>query len=129
MTKEGVDLLVAAFGRLYRERYAFFYEGEAIELVNLRLAAIGVREVIRLAQFEPQTDDPEPARIARRPVYFDKIGFREANVFERGRLCPGMVVHGPAIVEEPTSVTLIPMDRTATVAPDLGLFVRLRGAS
>lgn len=129
VSKEGVDLLVAAFGRLYRERYAFFYEGEAIELVNLRLAAIGVRNAIRLAQFEPQTDDSEPARIARRPVYFDKIGFREANVFERGHLRPGMVVHGPAIVEEPTSVTLIPMDRIATVAPDLGLFIRLRGAS
>jgi N-methylhydantoinase A len=88
-----------------------------------------VRKAIRLAQFESETDDPGPARIARRPVYLDKIGFREANVFDRGRLRPGMVIHGPAIVEEPTSVTLIPMDRTATVAPDLGLFIRLRGAS
>jgi N-methylhydantoinase A len=129
VSKQGVDLLVAAFGRLYRERYAFFYEGEAIELVNLRLAAIGVRKAIRLAQFESETDDPGPARIARRPVYLDKIGFREANVFDRGRLRPGMVIHGPAIVEEPTSVTLIPMGRSATVAPDLGLFIRLRGAS
>jgi hypothetical protein len=32
------------------------------------------------------------------------------------------------VVEEPTSVTLIPVERTATVAADLGLFVTLRGA-
>ena len=121
--------MVASFGQLYRERYAFFFEGEAIELVNLRLAATGASETVRLAHFERQTDDPEPARIARRPVYFEKRGFLEAAVFARDRLRPGMVVHGPAIVEEPTSVTLIPVGKSATVAADLGLFIKLQGAS
>ena len=129
VTGQGVEALVAAFGKLYRERYAFFFEGEPIELVNLRLAAIGTREPIRLAQFERHGADPESARIARRPVYFDKRGFVDAAVFDRNRLRPGMIVRGPAVVEEPTSVTLIPVDRTATVAADLGLFVSLRGAS
>ncbi len=129
VTREGIEALVASFGRLYRERYAFFFEGEAIELVNLRLAAPGASETVRLAQFERQADDPEPARIARRAVYFEKLGFREASVFDRGRLRPGMVIRGPAIVEEPTSVTLIPIDKSATVAADLGLFIKLRGAS
>jgi N-methylhydantoinase A len=129
VTGQGTEALVAAFGKLYRERYAFFFEGEPIELVNLRLAAIGTREPIRLAQFERHGADPETARIAGRPVYFDKRGFVDAAVFDRNRLRPGMIVRGPAVVEEPTSVTLIPVDRTATVAADLGLFVSLRGAS
>jgi N-methylhydantoinase A len=128
VTGQGIETLVAAFGTLYRERYAFFFEGEPIELVNLRLAAIGTREPIHLAQFERHGADPEPARIARRLVYFDKRGFVEAAVFDRNRLRPGMIVRGPAVVEEPTSVTLIPVERTATVATDLGLFVKLRGA-
>jgi N-methylhydantoinase A/oxoprolinase/acetone carboxylase beta subunit len=51
----------------------------------------------------------------------------EACVFERDRLRPGMIVSGPAAVEEPTSATLIPPGRSATVASDLGLFVTLRG--
>jgi N-methylhydantoinase A len=129
VTKVGIEALVASFGRLYRERYAFFFEGEAIEFVNLRLAAIGANDAIQLAHFERQTDDPEPARISRRPVYFEKLGYRDANVFDRNRLRPGMTIRGPAIVEEPTSVTMIPLGRTATVAVDLGLFVRLRGDS
>ena len=44
LTRDGIEKLVAAFGQLYRERYAFFFEGEPLELVNLRLAAIGARE-------------------------------------------------------------------------------------
>jgi N-methylhydantoinase A len=129
VTREGVEALVASFGRLYRERYAFFFEGEEIELVNLRLAAIGASEAVRLAQFDRQTSDPAPARIARRPVYIEKRGYLEAAVYDRDRLRPGMIIQGPAIVEEPTSVTLIPFGKSATVAADLGLFVKLRGTS
>jgi len=128
VTGQGIEALVAAFGRLYRERYAFFFEGEPIELVNLRLAAAGTRAPIRLAQFERHDSDPERARIASRPVYFDRLGFIETAVFDRNRLRPGMAVRGPAVVEEPTSVTLIPPDKIATVATDLGLFVNLRGS-
>jgi N-methylhydantoinase A len=129
MTKDGLDALLAAFGRLYRERYAFFFEGEPIELVNLRLAALGMRQQIRLPRFEGKDVSPEAARIGQRPVYFDKRGYQAASVFDRNRLRPGMIVHGPAVIEEPTSVTLIPFDRAASVAADLGLFVKLRGAS
>jgi len=129
VTREGIEALVAAFGRLYRERYAFFFEGEPIELVNLRLAASGASEPIRLARFEPHSEDPSPARIGWRPIYFEKRGYLESGVFQRDRLRPGMVLHGPAVVEEPTAVTLIPPGRAATVASDLGLFIKLRGVS
>jgi N-methylhydantoinase A len=128
VTPAGVAALVAAFGRLYRERYAFFFEGEPIELVNLRLAAFGANESIRLQSFDPSSNDLAAARIGRRPVYFEKTEHLDTNVFMRDRLRPGMIVNGPAVVEEPTSVTLIPPGRSATVAADLGLFVKLKGA-
>jgi N-methylhydantoinase A len=128
VTAAGIAGLVDAFGRLYRERYAFFFEGEPIELVNLRLAAFGANAPINLATFEAHPGDPDAARIGRRPVYFNQAGYLEADVLDRGRLRPGMIVRGPAVVEEPTSVTLIPPGRTATVASDLGLFIKLRGA-
>jgi len=130
VTHQSIEALVASFGRVYRERYAFFFEGEPIELVNLRLAAIGLSEAVRLAHFEPQADSrPETARIGQRPAYFEKHGFVPTAVYDRERLRPGMVIPGPAIVEEPTSVTLIPIGKSAAVAADLGLFVKLRGAS
>jgi N-methylhydantoinase A len=129
VTDEGIAALVAAFGSLYRERYAFFFEGEPIELVNVRVAATGARAPIALAQFTPTGQDPQAARIAQRPVWFDARSARSTDVFWRERLRPGMIVRGPAIVEEATSVTLIPPERTATVAADLGLFVKLKERS
>jgi len=128
VTSAGIAALVAAFGKLYRERYAFFFEGEPIELVNLRLAASGASEPVKLATFDVHADDPSPAQIARRPVYFDTRGFAETAVLDRDKLRPGMIVRGPAVVEEATSVTLIPPGMTAAVAADLGLFVRMRSA-
>jgi N-methylhydantoinase A len=116
VTREGIAALIASFGALYRERYAFFFEGEAIELVNLRLAASGLNEPVRLTTFETGGSDSSSARIGRRPVYFEKRGFVESDVYQRDRLRPGMKLNGPVIVEEPTSVTLIPLGRTASLA-------------
>ena len=81
------------------------------------------------AQFTPTGHDPQPARIAQRPVWFNAGSAMSTDVFWRERLRPGMMVRGPAIVEEATSVTLIPPGRTATVAADLGLFVKLNERS
>jgi N-methylhydantoinase A len=125
VTRDGIAALETAFGRLYRERYAFFFEGEPIEIVNLRLAASGVSAPIQLATFAAQDDDCAPARIGRRPVYFDQKGFLDTDVFAREKLRPGMMVRGPAMVEEATSVTLLPPGIAAAVAADLGLFVKL----
>jgi N-methylhydantoinase A len=125
LTSVGLRSLADAFGRLYRERYAFFFEGEPIELVNLRLVAFGTNEPVRLKELKPNDTDSEPARSGARRIYFDRIGHVAAGVFGRHRLRPGMRVAGPAVVEEPTSVTLIPPGRVADVAADLGLFVRL----
>jgi N-methylhydantoinase A len=124
VTAAGITALVDAFGRLYRERYAFFFEGEPIELVNLRLAAFGVNEPVRLEQFVSGAA-AETARRDTRPVYFEKLGYVETAVFLRDRLRHGMRISGPAVIEEPTSATLIPPGITSDVAPDLGLFVKL----
>jgi N-methylhydantoinase A len=127
VTRDGIAALVASFGALYRERYAFFFEGEAIELVNLRLAARGLTEPIRLTTFTATGADSASARIGRRPIYFEQRGFIESDVYRRDQLRPGMLLCGPAVVEEPTSVTLITPEMTAAVAPDLGLFIKLGG--
>ena len=70
---------------------------------------------------------PAAARNGSRPVYFDGPGWTDAPIFERTRLAHGMMVPGPAVIEEETSSTLVPPARRATVTVDLGLIVDLRG--
>jgi N-methylhydantoinase A len=125
MTGNGISLLLDAFSRLYRERYAFFFEGEPIELVNLRVAAFGLNDAIELPSVLPQSIGAAEGGKIIRPVYFEKLGYVETAVFKRDSLRPGMTLPGPAVVEEATSATLIPPGAAADVAPDLGLFVNL----
>ena len=125
LTSNGLSALVDAFSRLYRERYAFFFEGEPIELVNLRVAALGVNDPLELPSLRPQGISSAETGRNIRPVYFEKLGYVETAVLKRDSLRPGMKLPGPAVVEEATSATLIPPGATADVAPDLGLFVRL----
>ncbi len=120
-----VDDLIEAFSRLYRERYAFFFEGEPIEIVNLRVAALGKNAPVSFEHPSAGKADPVSARKGQRPVYFEKRGFVDTAIFERTLLKPGNVIKGPAIVEEATSSVLIPPDTEASVLDDLGLAVLL----
>jgi len=124
----GMKALLAAFGKLYRARYAFFYEGEPIEIVNLRLSAEGLNAPVKLPQTAKAKPNPAAARRGRRPVYFEGRGFVPSTIYEREELRFGMRIRGPAVIEEATSATLIPPGYAAEAGADLGLFVRLKSA-
>ena len=116
---DGLARLVAAFGALYRERYAFFFEGDPIELVNLRVSALGVNAPIELPTGDDAGSDPTRGQKGTRPVYFEGAGFIDAAIYERDRLGAGMVIPGPSVIEEETSSTVIPPETAAEVAPRL----------
>ena len=128
VTEAGVAALVADFGALYRERYAFFFEDEPIEIVNLRLSAEGLNPPVEFPESPGSGTSPAAAQSGNRPVYFDGPGWTDTPIFQRGRLAHGMMVPGPAVIEEDTSATLVPPGTQAAVAADLGLIVDLRGS-
>ena len=123
---DGLTRLIDAFGDLYRERYAFFFEGDPIELVNLRVSALGVNAPLELPNGELSDIAPAQVQKTTRPVYFENTGFVDAAIFEREQLGAGMVLVGPAVIEEETSSTVIPPGTSAEVAADFGLIVRLK---
>ena len=121
--------LVRSFGELYRARYAFFFDGEPIEMVNLRLGAFGLRDVPDLPEVVGAGSDPSAARKASRSAYFGDAGRLDTPVYDREALAPGMVVDGPALIEEETSSTLVPPGTAAKVTGDLGLIIATGAAS
>ena len=125
VTRAGIDSLVAAFERLYRERYAFFFEGEHVEFVNLRVTAEGLNPSIRFPEGDAGPVDPKQAQSGQRPVYFEGTGWTQTSVYDRNQLAGGMRVPGPAIIEEETSTTLVPPAAAGEVLPDLGLVITM----
>jgi N-methylhydantoinase A len=92
-------------------------------MVNLRMVATGARERPRLPLTVP---DGESALSGHRQIWFiDPEHPQQCPVYFRPRLHPGETVEGPAVVEEPTSTTLLWEGDVATVSPTGELIVEV----
>jgi len=88
-----------------------------IELVNLRVTAIGPSSKIKLEKIK-SGDISRP--FLRRPVHFSRNGFQETDIYRREDLPKGCRLNGPVIVEEVASTTIVP-DGYIIMVDDYGL--------
>ncbi|MGH9862565.1 MAG: hydantoinase/oxoprolinase family protein [Candidatus Acidiferrales bacterium] len=98
----------AAFHRAHETRYGYSDPARSIEIVNIRLRALGVTEKPRLRR-TPLAGAPPPAaaNFKRAPVFFD--GRRVAtDFFVREPLRAGNRIAGPAVIAEYSATTIIP---------------------
>ncbi|KEA03005.1 MULTISPECIES: hydantoinase/oxoprolinase family protein [Rhizobium/Agrobacterium group] len=119
-----LDALIKGFEQAHLQRFGFIAEGEQIQIVTLRLEAVGV---VNKAEFVPQPDagrDCQGAVIGSRQVYMDEAkDFVSCPVYTREKLKPGNRIAGPAIVEQMDTTTVILPDMQATVDPYLNLIL------
>ena len=98
--------MLAAFEAVYRRLYGYVQPGGRIQVVNLRLAAIGTLPALSIQQAEAASGQPLP--VATRPVWIDdQLGIQEVPVYHGVGLRPGQRVPGPAVVEELTTTILV----------------------
>jgi N-methylhydantoinase A len=104
-----------AFDALHEHRYAHHAADEPVEIVNVRLVALGKRPKLRLPSLEK--GGAAEAR-EQRSVYFDEEDSAiECPVYHREELPPGAEFSGPALVSEYGSTTvLFPGDQLAVAA-------------
>jgi len=96
--------LQAAFDTAYGAAFARLLPGIPVKLVSLRTAAIGRRPAFDLARLAP-TPQGDPDR-GTRPVRFDGR-WHEARILHRLALPVGVVVQGPAVLEQPDATTVL----------------------
>jgi N-methylhydantoinase A len=104
----------AAFHCLHQQRYGFSDESKSVEVVNLRLRMIATAEPYAPPYREPLPGDGAAALYAERPVCFEGR-LIPARHYRRQALAPGDVIHGPAMITEYTSATVLPADACARV--------------
>ena len=105
---------IEAFHRLHQQRYGFCDVSKPVEIVNLRLRMIAAGEPYSPPQREPVCGDGNAACYAVRDVYFDGH-FIATRLYRRDGLAAGDTIHGPAMVTEYTSATVLPPDCSALV--------------
>jgi N-methylhydantoinase A len=99
--------LVATFHAEHRRLYSYDLPAAPVELVNLRLTAVGA-----LPRREDRAAASAPTRTAeavagRRPVHFRGVGFVSTPCYAREALRPGMTLEGPALVEQDDATPLV----------------------
>ncbi|MDP2659481.1 MAG: hydantoinase/oxoprolinase family protein [Dehalococcoidia bacterium] len=105
--------VVKEFHQRHDEHYGHSAPGEPVEIVNLRVMALGrvERPSIKYAPAENVQ-----AQTGKRRVYFQEAeGWLDCPLYQRAGLAPGFRVEGPAIVEEHTSTLVVPPEFQAEI--------------
>jgi N-methylhydantoinase A len=100
-----VTAIIDRFHETHNRRFGHAAPDEPLELVNLRLTALGERPKI---QFPSVSSDGSDPRVDVRQVYFDDARRPILSpVYRRDRLAPGISVLGPCVIEEYGSTTIL----------------------
>jgi N-methylhydantoinase A len=94
---------IAAFHRLHERLYTFALEETPVEIVNLRVSAIGRLPVPELPRIGKGTGD---SAIGRQEVDFDGRPV-VCTVHDRAKLGAGDRIEGPAIIRQLDTTTLL----------------------
>ncbi|MGC8475036.1 MAG: hydantoinase/oxoprolinase family protein [Acetobacteraceae bacterium] len=122
LDRAALDRLIADFHAAHRRTYGHSNPGEPVQLVNLRLSAIGRQPALPLRQ----PHDPAAAGLTRREAWFPTTGTVEVPVHRRAGLAPGTRLAGPAVIAQLDCTSVIPPGWTVGIDPDG--FIRMRRA-
>ncbi len=100
---------VAEIGHRFRSQHSKEYSFELdapVELVNLHVAGVVMTDKPVIRELPREGRSKEKSFKEERDVYW-RDGWVKTKVYERGLLPPLAQIEGPAIVEEPTTTTLV----------------------
>jgi N-methylhydantoinase A len=122
--KEDLRRAVQRFHELHGQTFGHSAAGEPVEIVNLKVRAIGVIPKPNLRRYPFRDERPtNAALIGRRSAYFNSNESVTVSVYNRELLAAGNIVSGPAVIEELTSTTVVHPNHVARVDDLLNLVI------
>jgi N-methylhydantoinase A len=108
LTPQHLAALQQQFHAAHTRAYGYAAPEDPIELVNVRLTALGTSPKPQLQALSPGSGDSREAVKGQRQVWFSEIAdFFSCPIVDRLRLRWGDVVLGPAIIEELDATTAV----------------------
>jgi len=103
--KRALEESIASFHRRHREIYGYGAEEEPVELVSVRLRAVGL---ISKPMLREREKIDESSDLGSRSVYFETTGeWIETPIHDQDGLGAGFFLVGPAIIEQYDSTTVV----------------------
>ena len=127
LTAESRRVLQAAFDAEYQRLYGRICPGVAVQAIHWRVTVSGPRPENLKASASMRHN--REAKKGTRPVVFDnEMGFVEVPVYDRYAIAEKFSAHGPVVIEEAESTTLVPPGWTV-VADGLGHLILTHGGA
>jgi N-methylhydantoinase A/oxoprolinase/acetone carboxylase beta subunit len=121
--KKTSDLsFVSDFHKAHSKLYSYHHEERAVEIVNIRVKAVGRTKKIKLKRFPPEDKDPEGAFMKKQAIHYEGKTW-QASVFKRGLLKTGNKIDGPSLIADSESTTFLPPSYTLEVDGFLDLII------
>jgi N-methylhydantoinase A len=114
ISRTNMSRMITEFHQIHKELFTFSLPGIPVEVTNLHLTAKIKPPSIQVKKIAEGTASPEPALIGRRKCYFNKR-MSDTPIYNGLKLKAGNVISGNAIIEEPTTTTVIPSGYVCTV--------------
>jgi N-methylhydantoinase A len=103
---DAIAAIASAFHERHRQTYGHDNRSEPVQMVNLRVAAIGTIPPLRIRQ-ETAAPGTNPEK-GKRSMWFRSTGHCEASVLDRARMPSGFMAMGPVVIESLESTILVP---------------------
>lgn len=113
LTVEYGNDFLESFHTAHEKRYGYKNNGRAVELVNIRLQAVGVSAKPETVKSTDQLDVSK-AKIGNQQAYFDSRPW-DTCIYDREMLGTESRIEGPAIVVEYSSTIVLPPKSSAYV--------------
>lgn len=107
ITEENINQIIDKFHKEHEKAYSFKLEDSTTEIVNFHLISYGRVEKNKMSEMEDKPYTIEDTVKEIRPVIFEGYGKISTKVYDREKMFKGMVVEGPAIIEETSSSTVV----------------------
>jgi N-methylhydantoinase A len=108
LTADDIPHLQANFDQAYERLYKRLNSDVTVEALNWRVIVAGPRPAIKMPQTTGQPIVTEVPCKGERPAYFPETsGYLSCSVYDRYQLASGMMLHGPAIIEERESTVVV----------------------
>ena len=122
--EENIESLWQKFHQLHEQRFGFSIAEEVIELTTIKCSVISTTEKPSLPKLSSGSAEPVSSR---RVVFIE--GAEQTPVYDRSTLGSGAKIMGPALIEEPASVTVLNPGQQLTVAPEGHLIIASKESS
>ncbi len=127
LSTEDIPEITRRFNDAHEQQYGHSMLNDPIEIVTLRLRAVGLLPRPELAKIAAGTGNTDAALKGSREVYSrEHRGQLEYQVYDRMKLGAGDSITGPAIVEESSSTTMVHTGDILTVGEYGELHIDIR---